>query len=237
MLPGHPHVIIHRARSGQSVLLDAADREIYRASLIEAARTAKVAVHGYALLPSEVRLLVSPAGEGGLAQLMQAVGRRYVRGFNQKYLCTGTPWEGRFRSTVIEAQAQFLPCLRFVEGAAGPPTGVAAPAGLEPDAWSSAAHHLGSRTDPLVSDHAVFWALGNTPFEREAAYRRFIHQPVAESEVVTILLAALNGWALGSREFAEMVGDRTGRRAQRTSRGRPRKPASTNGLVDLSPIS
>ena len=217
VLPGHPHVIIHRGRSGHPVFLDAADRGLYRASVIEAARNAKVAVHAYALLPTEVRLLVSPTGGSGLADLMQAVGRRYVRGFNQKYHCTGTPWEGRFRSAVIEAEVQLLPCMRFVEGAADS-------GGLEVDSWSSAGHHLGSRLDPLVSDHPVFWALGNTPFEREAAYRRFIDLPVGESEVVEILLAALNGWALGSPEFAEMVGIRAGRRSQRTSRGRPRRP-------------
>lgn len=203
---------------------DPADRDSYRANLLEAARTARVAVHAYALLPAEVRLLVSPEGEAGLADMMQAIGRRYVRGFNQKYGCTGTPWEGRFRSAVIESRAQFLPCLRFVETITGP-SGCDAEAlpGPSPDRYSSAAHHLGLRVDPIISDHPVFWALGNTPFEREAAYRRFAAQPAAQSEVAAILLAALNGWALGSAEFAVMVGNQAGRRSLPATRGRPRK--------------
>lgn len=223
VLPGHPHVIIHRGRSGETVFRDPADRDSYRANLLEAARAARVAVHAYALLPSEVRLLVSPEGEAGLADLMQAIGRRYVRGFNQKYGCTGTPWEGRFRSAVIESEAQFLPCLRFVESTTGSSNLDPAPPGPSPDRYSSAAHHLGQRVDPIISNHPVFWALGNTPFEREAAYRRFAAQPVAQSEVAAILFAALNGWALGSAEFAAMVGNQAGRRSLRATRGRPRK--------------
>ena len=220
-MPDHPHVIIHRGRSGHPVFRDSADRETYRASLIEAARNARVAVHAYALLPTEVRLLVSPESKGGLAELMQAVGRRYVRSFNQKYLCTGTPWEGRFRSAVIEAGSLFLPSMRFVEGSPDI-CPRADDAGLLPE-WSSLGHHLGARVDSLVIDHPAFWALGNTPFEREAAYRRFVERPVVDSEVAAILLAALNGWALGSAQFAVIVRERTGRRSQRAAPGRPQK--------------
>ena len=221
--PGHPHLVIHRARIGHTALVDATDRELYRTCLVDAARAANVAVHAYALLPAEVRLLVSPQTERGMAELMQAVGRRYVRAFNQKYQLTGTPWEGRYRSAVIEADAQFLPCLRFVEtgsiGGQPVPTSV----GSERDRASSLAHHLGLGVDALVTDHPAFWALGNTPFEREVAYRRFMGQPAEPSEVAEILHAALNGWVLGSQVFADMISDRTGRRPQRTSRGRPRK--------------
>ena len=218
MVPGHAHLIIHRARSGTSVFRDAADRLSYARALGDAALSARVAVHAYALLPTEARLLVSPEDAGGLALLMQAAGRRYVRSFNQKYGCTGTPWEGRFRSTVIEPKAYFLPCLRYVEGSGD---AIASP-GVESDFLSSSAHHLGLGVDPLIADHPAFWGFGNTPFERHAAYRRFVEQVPGEGEVGVILQAALNGWVLGSPEFAEAVADQTGRRPQRARRGRPR---------------
>ena len=223
VVPGHPHVIVHLGRQGAPVFRDVADRQRYLAALAEAARIARVAVHAYGLWPGEVRLLVSPQSEGGLAALMQAVGLRYVRSFNLKYGCTGTPWEGRFRSTVIERQTQFLPCLRFVEGAADAHSAALRAAGMEPDRASSAAHHLGLRVDPLVSEHPAIWSFGNTPFERHAAYRRFVERPADEGELAAILQAALNGWVLGSREFAAMVEALTGRRPQRALRGRPRK--------------
>ncbi len=218
MVPGHAHLIIHRSRSGSPVFRDAIDLHSYVRALADAALSAKVAIHAYALLPTEVRLLVTPAGPGGLALLMQAAGRRYVRSFNQKYTSTGTPWEGRFRSTVVEPEPYFLQCLRYVEGS----TDAIASSGGGPDFLSSAAHHLGLRVDPLVADHPALWGFGNTPFERHAAYRRFVEEALGVGEVAAILHAALNGWVLGSREFAEAVADQTGRRAQRARRGRPK---------------
>jgi putative transposase len=222
VMPGHPHLVVHRAQRGQAAFLDDDDRVRYLAALREAARTAGVAIHAYALLPGEVRLLVTPEHEAGLAEMMQSVGRHYVRAFNQRHGCNGTPWEGRFRSTVVEADTKFLHCLKFVE-TVGHPMWPSHAEARATDAASSVAHHLGARTDPLVSDHPVFWALGNTPFEREAAYRRFMEQPAGDGEVAAILHAALNGWVLGSPAFVKWVGEHTGRRPQRVPRGRPRK--------------
>lgn len=222
MIPGQPHVIIHRARLGTSVFFDAADGEFYVNILRDAARDATVALHGYALVPGEVRLLASPGNLTGLAKLMQATGRRYVPHFNRKYGCTGTPWEGRFRSAVIDIDSQFLSCLRFVEGAADS-DGQNPATGLLLTLPSSAAHHRGSAVDSMISDHPAYWVIGNTPFERQAAYRRFLDQPVSSSETAVILRAALNGWALGSEAFAASVGKSCGRRSQRASSGRPIK--------------
>ena len=235
VMPGHPHVIIHRGRSGHAVFLDAADSASYFAALSEAARVAKVDVHAYALLACEIRILARPETASGLADMMQAVGRRYVPAFNTKHGRTGTPWEGRFRSTVIEAERHFLTCLRFVEAWGEAVGGAAAAAAVPP--LTSAGHHLGLRIDPLVVDHPAFWAFGNTPFEREAAYRQFVDQAPAQGEVAAILLATLNGWVLGSPEFRAMVTPQTGRRAQPAARGRPRKSGARRRAGDLPPFS
>lgn len=218
VLPGYPHVIIHRARCGESVFRESEDGHLYRSILIDAAQEKKVAIHAYKLWPSEVRLLVSPDGSTSLADLMQTIGRRYVPYFNRKYGYTGTPWEGRFRSTVIEVESYFLPCLRYVESTVTTDAGVG-----NPSLPTSAAHHLGSQNDVLVNDHAATWALGNTPFERQAAYRRFLAEPIPATEESAISLAALNGWALGSREFTTFVSKHCGRRSQPAAAGRPRK--------------
>jgi putative transposase len=233
VLPGQPHMIIHR---GQSVFLDAADHDRYLAGLRASSTEARVAIHAYALLENEVRLLATPSTATGLADLMQAVGRQYVPAFNKKYGRSGSPWQGRFRSTVIEAETHFRACLRFVEARGEVRTTDAARA-LGAVDWSSAAHHLGTRADPLISDHPAFWAFGNTPFEREAAYRQFVKQTPAADEVATILLATLNGWVLGSPEFAAAVGRQTGRRPQPAQRGRPRKGPAVPCADDMSPNS
>jgi len=215
VLPGHPHLIVQRAQRGQRAFLDAQDRARYGADLRECAALSGVAIHAYALLDDEVRLLVTPAAEDALAQMMQSIGRRYVRAFNLRHRRSGTPWEGRFRSTVVEAERYFVACLQFVE----------APflAGAQTSAWSSLRHHLGLAVDAMITEHPAFWSLGNTPFEREAAYRLRIEQGLPASDMAAILRAAHHGWALGGAEFAALVHQLSGRRPQPMTAGRPRK--------------
>lgn len=224
VVAGQPHLIIQRGLNGQAVFVDDVDRAAYLGALAAALAQTPVALHAYGLAATEVRLLATPAQAPALAALMQSVGRRYVRVFNHRHQRHGTPWEGRFRSAVIEPGEPLLACLRYVEEAGDEGTGLAsAPSGR---AWSSAAHHLGNSSDPLVTEHGVFWALGNTPFEREAAYRRYVEQPVPAARSLAIRGAALKGWALGSAQFLAALGAQTGRRPQPMKRGRPRKAAS-----------
>jgi putative transposase len=224
VLPGQAHVIIHRGHNGQDVFLDARDQDSYLSSLRDAATEAGVAVHAYGLFRHEVRLLATPRDEVGLGRMMQAVGRRFARLFNQRHGRTGTPWEGRFRSTVIEATAYFLACLRFVEGLSE----TSAPAGRAGDdagIRSSAAHHLEGQGDPIAQAHPAYWALGNTPFEREAAYRQFASQPLEAPQVAAILHAAMHGWVLGSDAFAGTASHQARRKVRPSTPGRPRKTA------------
>ncbi|MBX3603910.1 MAG: transposase [Piscinibacter sp.] len=232
VVAGLPHVVVHRGVNGQPVLLDESDRATYLEALASAAREAGVLVHGYGLYATEVRLLVTPSTLTALGRMMQAVGRRYVRSFNLRHRRTGTPWEGRFRSTVIEPQRHFLEGLRFVEGLDEDGTAIAN--GGEPPRWSSVAHHLGLRSDPLLTEHEAFWVLGNTPFEREVAYRRELGQPVPVAEREALRDAALKGWARGSESFVDGLRAGTSRRPAPLRRGRPSRQAAMNVAGDYS---
>ena len=221
VLPGELHVIVHRGHNGQPVFLDEQDGAAYLVGLREAAREAGVAVHAYGLLTREVRLLVTPNHATGLGRMMKSVGLRYVRAFNQRYARNGTPWEGRFRSAPIEAQPYLLPAMVFVEGLAA-----AEVAGAQSEPLrSSAEHHLAGRDDGLVEAHPAFWALGNTPFEREAAYRRFVGNGAATNQVAAILHAAAHGWVLGSDAFLLRAESLAQRRSRPSAAGRPRQRA------------
>lgn len=221
VVAGYPHLVIHRGLNGQDVFRDDADRRAYIQALVQAARDAGVALHGYGLGRNEVRLLLTPATASALSTMMQGIGRRYVRAYNLRHGCCGTPWEGRFRSTVIDAPEWFMRCLVHVEfgATAGDHEGEWGGVGEFP--WSSARHHLGLRMDEWITEHALFWALGNTPFEREAAYKRLLEHPPTPRLVERLRSAALKGWALGSPEFARSIAELTGRRHEPLARGRP----------------
>lgn len=214
VLPGQVHLVVQRARAGIVVFADGVDRQAYRDALGLALAEGGISLHAYALASDAVRLLLTPTQAGALARCLQSTGRRHVRAFNARHATSGSPWDGRFRSTVIESPAWLLRCMRHVETAAG----------ASADA-SSAAHHLGHRIDPLISEHAAFWPIGNTPFEREAAYRGFLEQPVPKDEPERIESAAQHGWALGSAEFVAQATAQAGRRAAPAARGRPRRAA------------
>lgn len=217
---GHPHHLFQRGNDRTALFRDDADRERYLDCLREAAVAAKVALHAYVLMDDHVHLLATPAGTEGLSRMMQALGRNYVGWFNHRHQRSGTLWEGRFRCGLIEADTWLLRCMRHIE--LNPlRAGIAAEAGAF--RWSSARHHLGQATDALLTDHALFWSLGNTPFEREAAWREFLGQAVAAAEVQQITASCLRGWALGSTGFLERMDGVAGRRLVPAKRGRPRK--------------
>ena len=88
------------------------------------------------------------------------------------------------------------------------------------------------QSDPLISDHPLYWALGNTPFEREAAYRQMAEQALTAEDVNFLNVALLKGWALGSEQFKIALEKQAERRVRPAKRGRPRKKASEVGDKD-----
>lgn len=228
-LPGLPHLLIQRGHNQQGVFSDDVDSRAYLDALRESAATLRVPVHGYALEREQVWLLVTPPGPDELARLLQAVGRRYVAGYNRRHARSGTLWDGRYRSTVVEPGAPLLGALRALEQAPVR-AGLAGEAAAWP--WSSAAHHAGRRRDSLLSVHPAYWALGNTPFERELAWLRLLEEPLAPVELSALSHAALQGWAWGSGAFIAKLRTLTERPLTPRPRGRPRRaPGSGEGAT------
>lgn len=213
--PGHSHYLLQRAHGAlgdRGVFADATDRRNFLAALTEAAKSEAVQVHAYALLAQELQLLATPTQPGALGRLMQALGRRYVSAYNRRHGRRGSVWEGRFRCAVVEPGAARLAVLQLVDGQSTEP-------GL-----TSVAPRLGGPRDPLLTDPPEWWALGNTPFEREAAYRALLAQGLSQAQAHALRQAALGGWVAGSHAFAVQVAEATERPAQPRPRGRPRKP-------------
>ena len=225
-LPGLPHHVVQRGNNQQAVFDGAADHELLLSLLHDHARSLQVAVHAYVLLPNQFHLLATPQSEEGLPKLMQAVGRRYVRHFNDAHGRTGSLWEGRYRSTVLQPERHLLQSMALIDGA---PVrgGLAAEARDYP--WSSHGHYVGLRTDRLVTPHPLFWTLGNTPFAREAAYAELVHTGLSDAARAELGDAVLRGWALGDAAFLATLQKNTERRLSKAKPGRPAKPVSPPG--------
>lgn len=219
-LPGLPHHVLARGNNRQPIVRDDADREAWLQMLWEESRRCHVAVHAYVLMDNHFHLLLTPETETGLPQMMQALGRRYVRRFNDRHGRTGTLWEGRYRSSLVQTERYLLACMVYLDLNPVRAGMVAEPAAHP---WSSHRHYIGTVRDRCVTPHAVVWGLGNTPFAREAAYAELVAAGISAGQRDGFTRGVLSGGAVGSEAFVAQLGEQTERRLQPGRRGRPRK--------------
>lgn len=235
ILPGHPHHVVLRGNNRQAIFFTDLDRQHWLAVLAEAAAQYRVAIHAFVLMDNHVHLLLSPETAEGLSRMMQAVGRRYVGWFNARHQRSGTLWEGRFRAGLIEGERHLLACMRYIELN---PVRAALCTEAAQWPWSSAAHHLGLTRQSIITEHPLYWTLGNTPFEREHAYRELLQQGVAPAEADLFTNAVLRGRPVGSPAFLQPLASIHARVVTRRPRGRPRKAVMEDSPVggDSGPI-
>lgn len=220
VLANQPHHIIQQGNDRQLIFRDAEDYQRFLVWLKESAREFKVAIHAYVLMPDHLHLLASPASAEGLAQMMQRIGRYYVPWYNAKYARTGSLFQGRFKTSLIDSEQYFMLCSRYIETN---PVRTQVAAELLDYPWSSYPHHAGVRPDPVITDHALYWALGNTPFQREAAYIELTRPALTAEQLAPIHLALLKGWPLGSDAFKADLQHKAKRQVLPAKRGRPFK--------------
>lgn len=217
-VPGYPHHVILRGNNRQAIFARSADYQRLLDLLEESARQFELQIHAYVLMSNHFHLLLTPATQDGLPKMMQALGRSYVRYFNRSQQRTGTLWEGRYKSTLIQSERYLLACMAYID--LNPVR-----AGLVERAqdypWSSHAHYLGLRADRLITPHALYWELGNTPFAREAAYADLVQAGINPVQQATLTDATLRGWALGEPDFVADLQKRTERRLLKSHAGRP----------------
>lgn len=167
LIPGLAlHVGVH-GHNGGAIAIDDVDRANWH-EVLRAHVDPDLAIHAYLLLDDRFHLIVTPLADRGLAALIQAMGRSYARPFNRRHGRSGPLWQGRYRSAVIEPGDAMIATLLALEQW---PVRLGLVESATQYRWSSARHHAGLRLDPFISDHASYWTLGNTPFEREQAYR------------------------------------------------------------------
>lgn len=220
-LPGIPQHIIQRGTNRQACFASEEDFATYSHWLAESARKYDVEIHAWVLMTNHVHLLVTPKTSEGVSRMMQTLGRHYVRYFNCTYRRTGTLWEGRFKSCVVNAEEYLLICQRYIE--LNP---VRAGMAVSPETyvWSSyRANGLGQAVK-LWTPHWVYNRLGKTVEERAKAYRALFSGHLDKQALEAIRVASNKGMALGSDKFKQEIEALAGRRVTPKKRGpKPRK--------------
>jgi putative transposase len=194
-LPGVPLHVCQRGNNRAACFFGDVDRRFYLKCLARSAARADCAIHAYVLMTNHVHLLLTPRRPGSVAALLQDIGRRYVRVINTIHGRTGTLWEGRYKSSLVDSERYLLACHRYIE--LNPVrAGLAAHPGDYP--WSSHSHYAGGKANDLISEHAAFLALGENPAERRAAFRALFQEELEEATLAKIREAINTGCPLGS---------------------------------------
>ncbi|MBL0251788.1 MAG: transposase [Polaromonas sp.] len=226
-LAGYPHLILQRGNNGQTVFTSATDYEMMLNLLSENSRKFNVDINAYALLPDHFYILATPQSVDGLPLMMQAIGRSYVRWFNNLHGRSGTLWDGRYKSTVIDADRDLLDVMVYMDTS---PVRAGLVAQATEYVWTSHAYFIGQGVkhhfDKLLAPHAAYWDLGNTPFAREMKYAELVKCGIGSSRQSEIRDAILKGWVHGTPSFVTKVQELTERRVIKKSAGRPVKSKS-----------
>ena len=220
--PGAVLHVVQRGHDRAAVFLGDSDRRRYLDWLVEAAHEHGVAVHAYVLMPNHVHLLASPATAEAMPRMMQTLGRRYVGWFNHVHRRTGTLWEGRYKAALVDTDAYFLACMRYVE--LNPVRAHLVVAASE-FRWSSHRANAFGAPDALITRHALYVGLAAEPQRRCDVYRRWCGEALDDDELRAIREATRFEWVLGSDAYRRFVATQTPRRASRLPMGRPRRSA------------
>ena len=229
-LSGLPLHIVQRGHNREVCFFGEDDYLVYRHWLGEALKATGCHLHAYVQMTNHVHLLLTPPDSAAVAQLMISLGRRYVQYINKSRHRTGTLWDSRYKSSLVQTEDYLLLCQRYIELNPVRAAMVDDPAHYR---WSSYRANALGQVDDLLTPHEIFLALGRDVGERQAAYRALFRAELEAEAIDDIRLALHQGQPLGNARFYAAIEQATGHRREARPRGRPRKRVD-EGLIEAA---
>ncbi|WP_019530437.1 transposase [Dasania marina] len=215
---GIPQHVIQRGNNRQFCFAQEQDLALYANWLDDYAAEFGAQIHAWVFMTNHVHLLVTPTMPNAVSKMMQALGRRYVRYFNSEYDRTGTLWEGRFKSSLVQSETYLLQCQRYIEMNPVRALMVDDPAEYT---WSSYQSHALGKTIKLHTPHEEYLKLAKDVETRQNRYRQLFKDHVDKNLMVDIREALNKGLALGNEKFKSDIEALCGRRLRPARMGRP----------------
>jgi putative transposase len=212
-----PQHIIQRGNNRQVCFNSREDLSAYAYWLKEFAAKYHVEIHAWVFMTNHVHLLVTPRSPSAVSNLMQSLGRQYVQYFNKIYQRSGTLWEGRFKSCIVQTSDYLLQCYRYIELN---PVRAGIVTNPSEYTWSSYRANAFGKASLLITPHNEYLQLGITPEERQMHYRELFRFHLEPNEVDNIRKSVNKGLALGSDTFKEEVEANLNRRVTPLKAGR-----------------
>lgn len=223
-----PLHIVQRGHNREPCFFGEDDYLSYLHWLGEALGEAECRLHAYVLMTNHVHLLLTPRRAAAVPRLVMSLGRRYVQYINRSHRRTGTLWDSRYKSSVIQAETYLLACMRYIESNPVRAAMVEDPAHYR---WTSYRHNGLGQPDSRLSPHPLYLALGGADRERQVAYRALFRPHLDQAAIDDIRLALNQNQPLGNSRFYARIEKRTGQRREARPRGRPRLEAAAGEAV------
>lgn len=215
-----PQHVVQRGNNKQACFISDQDRCFYLNKLHQYIQKFNIDLHAYILMSNHVHLLVTPKDKTGVSLLMQFLGRSYVRYFNKKYKRTGTLWEGRFKSSLIDSEHYFLTVSRYIELNPVRANMVAMP---QDYLWSSFHANALGKTDELISHHDCYIRMGKTHDERRNCYRALFEQAISEKILKELRSCINKSQILGRKKFQQNIEQVIGKKVIKAEHGGDRR--------------
>jgi len=196
------------------------DMAAYMEWLDEYAKKFEVSIHAWVLMTNHVHLLVTPNHPKAVSKMMQSLGRRYVQYFNFQYQRTGTLWEGRYRSCLVQDEEYLLKCYRYIELNPVRANMVDQPHEYR---WSSYHSNALGMCSKIITFHPEYERLGKTIKQRQECYQDLFKGHISQADIKEIRSTTNRGLVLGNDIFKDQVESLSGRRVRSKKPGRPKK--------------
>lgn len=218
-LVGIPQHVIQRGNNREPCFYSELDYRRYLTDLYHSAEKFHCHIHAYVLMTNHVHLLVTPMLESGISKMMQALGRRYVRYINKTYRRSGTLWEGRYKSSLIESEGYLLTCMRYIE--LNP---VRAHMVNHPGEYKWSSYHVNAQgvIDTNIKPHPLYTVLSPVPKRRQYAYQELFRDDKDVDTLHKIRESLNHELVLGCSRFKDKIEAVTKRQTRLGQPGRPR---------------
>ena len=219
-IAGLPQHVTQRGNNRQDCFIDTLDYDQYLALLGNACRKHSCEIHAFVLMTNHVHILMTPNTPDGASLVFRDLGRDYVRQFNKRHKRTGTLWEGRFKSSLVEEDNYLLACYRYIELNPVRARMVEDPSEYQ---WSSFRVNALGMSNDLLKPHESWLMLGSDNQTRQMAYLSLFDSVLGPEQIEAIRFGITKGLPTGSETFKQRVENTLSIKLSNGRRGRPQK--------------
>lgn len=219
-IPGYTYRVVQRGNNREACFFDSENYLLYLDLLSESLARHEAHLHAYVLMTNHVHLLMTPHATDSISRIMKVLASRYAFFFNKSYRRTGTVWEGRHKSSVVQTESYLLKCYRYIE--LNP---VAANMVQSPEQYRWSSYGVNARGDRCdwITPHSTYLSLGSNLTQRLRGYRQLFEQQLNDNDLLEIRKAAHYCHPLGDDRFRLQIEEKLGRSVGFAGRGRPKQ--------------